>query len=202
MPSTCFELREQLHYLFFPCNPVGSPSWCLFLRYDIAVHPYTTATMLRFDTAVALYYGKALFWVYTTSHGNNCITCSFSCSPVGSPSWCLFLRYDIAAHPYATAIVLRVDTAVAPYCGKALFWAYATSQGNNCITCSFHAVLLGRLHSVCFCAMTLLRTLTPPRQCYVLTLQLPHTVEKRYFGGTLQAVGTSQMFMYPTSLLC
>ena len=51
-------------------------------------------------------------------------------------------------------------------------------------------------------AMTLLRTLTPPRQCYVLTLQLPRTMEKRYFGCTLQAVGTSQMFMYPAALLC
>ena len=93
MPSTCFEMREQLHYLFFPCSPVGSPS-CY-----------------------------------------------------------LFLCYDIVAHPYGTAAVLHFDAAVAPYCGKAPFWADAVSQGNNCITCSFHAILLGRLHGVCFYAM-------------------------------------------------
>ena len=89
------------------------------------------------------------------------------CSLVGSPSWCLFLHYDIAAHPYATATVLCLDAAVAPYCGKVVFWAHAASHGNNCITCSFCAVLLGRLHGACFCGVTLMRTLTPPRQCYV-----------------------------------
>ena len=135
MPSTCFELREQMHYLFFLCSPIGSPSWCLFPWHDIAAHPYATATVLRFDAAVGPYYGKALFWVH------------------------------------------------------------ATSQGNNCITCSFHAVLLGRLHGVCFCGMTLLRTLTPPRQCYVLILQLPRTAEKRYFGRTLQARGTTALLV-------
>ena len=76
-----------------------------------------------------------------------------SVQSVGSPSWCLFLRYDIAAHPYATATVLSFDAAVAPYWGKALFWADAISQGNNCITCSFHAILLGHLPAVCFYAM-------------------------------------------------
>ena len=221
MPSTCFELREQLHYLFFPCSPVGSPSWCLFLRYDIAAHPYATVTVLRFNAVVAPYCGKALFWVDATSQGNNCTTCSFRavllgrlhgvcfcamtllrtltpprqcyiltlqlphtaesailggrcklgeqlhylflpCSPVGSPSWCLFLCYDIAAHPYATTTVLCFNAAVAPYCRKVAFWAHAASHGNNCITCSFRAILLGRLHGVCFCAMTLLCTLTPP----------------------------------------
>ena len=65
MPSTCFELREQLHYLFFPCSPIGSPSWCLFLHYDTAVHPYATTTVLRFDAAVAhttekRYFGRML----------------------------------------------------------------------------------------------------------------------------------------------
>ena len=110
MPSTCFELREQLHYLLFLCSPIGSPSWCLFLRYDIDAHPDATTIMLRLDAAVALYYGKVLFWVHAASHVN------------------------------------------------------------NCITCSFRAVLLGRLHDVCFCAMTLRHTLTPPRQCYVWTL--------------------------------
>ena len=135
MPSTCFELREQLHYLFFPCSPVGSPSWCLFLWHDIVVHPYATATMLCFDAAVAL------------------------------------------------------------YCEKALFWAHATSHGNNCIICSFHAVLLGRFHGVCFCGMTLLHTLTPLRQCYVSTLQLPCTAEKHYFGCTLQAMGTTALLV-------
>ena len=77
-----------------------------------------------------------------------------SMQSVGSPSWCLFLRHDIATHPYATAIVLRFDAAVAPYWGKTIFWADAVSQGNNCITCSFRAILLGRLRVVCFCAMT------------------------------------------------
>ena len=42
---------------------------------------------------------------------------------------------------------------------------HASSWGNNCIICSFYAVLLGRLHGVCFCAMTLMRTLTLQRQC-------------------------------------
>ena len=135
MPSTCFDLREQLQYLFLPCSLVGSPSWCL-------------------------------------------------------PLW-----HDIVAHPYATATVLRFDAAITPYCGKALFWAHAASQVNNCITCSFRAVLLGRLHGVCFCAITYLCTLTPPRQCYVLTLQLPHTAEKRYFGWTLQAKGTTTLLV-------
>ena len=135
MPSTCFELREQLHYLFFPCNPVGSPSWCLSLRHDIAVHPY------------------------------------------------------------ATMIVLRFDAVVAPYCGKGVFWAHAASHGNNCITCSFRAVLLGRLHGVCFCAMTLLCTLMPPPQCYVSMLQLPHNVENRYFGCMQQGRGTTALLV-------
>ena len=137
VPSTCFELTEQLHNLFF------------------------------------------------------------SCSPIGSPSWCLFLRYDIAAHPYATTTVLRLDAAVAPYYKKVVFWVHAASQGNNCITCSFRAVLLGRLHGASFCAMALLRTLTPLWQCYVSTLQLPRTVEKRYFGRTLQAKGTTA-FLVPS----
>ena len=114
---------------------------------------------------------------------------------VGSPSWGLFLTHDIAAHPYATATVLRFDAAVGPYCGKVVFWAHAASQGNNCITCSFRAVLLGRLHGVCFCAMTLLCTLRPLRQCYVSTLQLPCTVKKRYFGRTLQAMGTTALLV-------
>ena len=117
------------------------------------------------------------------------------CSSVASPSWCLFLCYDIAAHLYATATMLRFDVVVAPSCGKVVFWVYAASHGNNCITCSFHAVLLVRLHGVCFCAMTLLRTLTPPRQCYVSTLQLPRTVEKWYFGRTLQAMGTTTLLV-------
>ena len=142
MPSICFELREQLHYLFFLCSPIGWPSWCLFLHYDIAVQPYATMTVLCFDAAVA------------------------------------------------------------PYCGKLVFWVHAASHGDNCITCSFCAVLLGRLHGVCFCAMTLLRTLMPPQQCYVSMLQLACTAEKRYFGRILQAVGTSQMFMYLATLLC
>ena len=77
-----------------------------------------------------------------------------SVQSVGSPSWCLFLRHEIVAHPYATATVLRFDAAVAPYWGKMIFWAHAASQGNNCITCSFRAVLLGPLHGVCFCVMT------------------------------------------------
>ena len=77
-----------------------------------------------------------------------------SVQPCWSPSWCLFLRHDIAAHPYATATVLRFDAAVAPYCGKALFWPHSASQGNNCSTCFFRAALLGRLHGVCFCGMT------------------------------------------------
>ena len=135
MPSTCFDLREQLQYLFLPCSPVGSPSWCLFLRHDIAAHPYATATVLRFDAAVA------------------------------------------------------------PYCGKALFWPHSASQGNNYSTCSFRAALLVRLHGVCFCGMTLLCTLTPPRQCYVSMLQLPCTMEKRYFGWTLQARGTTALLV-------
>ena len=46
--------------------------------------------------------------------------------------------------------MLRLDATVAPYYGKALFWVHAASHGNNCITCSFHAVLLGRLHGACF----------------------------------------------------
>ena len=160
------------------------------------------AAVLRFDAAVAPYYGKSTILGRRCKPGEQLHYLFLPCSPVGSPSWCLFLCYDIAVHPYATATVLRFDAAVAPYCGKVVFWAHAASHGNNCITCSFHAVLLGRLHGVCFCAMTLLRTLTPPRQCYVLTLQLPRTVEKHYFGRTLQAVGTSQMFMYPVALLC
>ena len=118
-----------------------------------------------------------------------------SMQSVGSPSWCLFLWHDIAAHPYATVIVLRFDTTVAPYCGKALFWVHAASHGNNCITCSFRAILLGRLHGVCFCGMTLLRTVTPPRQCYVATLQLARTAEKWYFGCTLQAMGTTALLV-------
>ena len=81
---------------------------------------------------------------------------------VGSPSWCSFLRHDIVAHPYTTATVLRFDAAVAPHYEKVLFWVHAASQGNNCITCSFRAVLLGRLHGVCFCGLTLMRSLTPP----------------------------------------
>ena len=76
-----------------------------------------------------------------------------SVQSVGSPSYCLFLRYDIVAHPYGTAAVLHFDVAVAPYYGKALFWADAVTQGNNCITCSFRAVLLGHLPPVCFCTM-------------------------------------------------
>ena len=99
MPSTCFELREELHYLFFPCNPVGSPSWCLFLWRDISAHPYATTTVLGFDTAVALYYKKVLFWAHAASHGNNCITCSFCAVLLGSLHGVCFLRYDIVAHP-------------------------------------------------------------------------------------------------------
>ena len=152
---------QQLHYLFLPCSLVGSPSWCLFLHYDIVAHPCTTATVLRFDAAVGLYCGKALFWVHTASQGNNCITCSFRAVLLDRLHGCLFLRYDIVAHPYATVAVLRFDAAIAPYCRKALFWAHATSHGNNCITCSFRAVLLGRLHGVCFYGMTLLHTLMP-----------------------------------------
>ena len=77
----------------------------------------------------------------------------FPYSPVGSPACYLFLRYDIVVHPYGTAAVLHFDAAVALYCGKALFWVDAVSQGNNCITCSSRAVLLGHLLAVCFCAM-------------------------------------------------
>ena len=62
--------REQLHYLFFPCYPVGSPSCCLFLRYDIVAHPCGTAAVLRFDAAVAPYCGKELFWAHTASCTN------------------------------------------------------------------------------------------------------------------------------------
>ena len=58
---------EQLHYLFFPCNLVGSPSWSLFLYYDNDVRPDSTAIVLGFDTASPLCYGKALFWVHATS---------------------------------------------------------------------------------------------------------------------------------------
>ena len=58
-----------------------------------------------------------------------------SVQSVGSPSWCLFLRHDIAAHPYATATVLRFD------------------------------------------------------------VQLPRTGEKRYFGRTLQARGTTALLV-------
>ena len=131
MPSTCFDLREQLQYLFLLCNPVGLPSWCLFLQHDIAAHPYATVTVLCFDTAVAPYCGKALFWAHSASQGNNCSTCSFHAALLGSPSCCLFLQHDIAAHPYATMTMLRFDTAVAPYCGKALFGVHSTSQGEQ-----------------------------------------------------------------------
>ena len=101
--STCFELREELHYLFFPCSTVGLPSWCLFLRYDID------------------------------------------------------------AHPDATTTVLCLNAAGPPYCGKVLFWAHVASHGNNCITCSFRTVMLCRLRGLCFYAMTLMHALTPPR---------------------------------------
>ena len=145
--------------------------------------------------AVAPYWGKTLFWVDAASQRQQLHYLFFLYSPVGSPSCYLFLRYDIVAHPYSTAAVLHFNTVVAPYCEKALFWADAVSQGNNCITCSSHAVLLGRLHAVCFCTMTLLHTLTALRQCYIPTLQLPCTAEKRYFGRTLQARGTTALLV-------
>ena len=121
----------------------------------------------------------------------------FPYSPVGSPSWSLFLRYDIDVHPEATTTMLCLNAASPLYYRKVLFWAHAPSHGNNCITCSFHAILSGHLHGLCFYAMTLMHALTPPQQCWLWTLHVPHTMEKHYFGRTLQAVGTSQMFMYP-----
>ena len=61
---------EQVHYLFFPCSPIGSPSWCLFLRYDIDAHPNTTVTVLGLDAADASYCKKVLFWVHAASRMN------------------------------------------------------------------------------------------------------------------------------------
>ena len=61
---------EQLHYLFLPCSPVGSPSWCLFLWHDIAMDPYATTTVLRLNAASPPYCGKVLFWAHTTSRTN------------------------------------------------------------------------------------------------------------------------------------
>ena len=122
---------EQLHYLFFPCYPVGSPSCCLFLRYDMVVHPCGTAAVLRFDAAVAPYCGKALFWAHAESHGNNYITYSFHAILLDRLAWRLFLRHDIDAHPYATATVPRLNAASPPYCGKALFWAHTASRTNK-----------------------------------------------------------------------
>ena len=86
---------------------------------------------------------------------------SFPCSSVGSPLCSLFLHYDIDARLDATMTVLGLDAAIAPYYGKALFWVRAASYGNNCITCSFCVVLLGRLHGLSSCTMTLMRTWTP-----------------------------------------
>ena len=43
--------------------------------------------------------------------------------------------------------------------------------------------------------MTLLRTLMPLRQCFVLMLQLPRTGEKQYFEQTLQARGTTALLV-------
>ena len=68
--GSCCKPWEQLHYLFFPCSPIGSPSWCLSLRYVIAAHPYTTATVLRMSAASPPYYGKVLFWAHTASRRN------------------------------------------------------------------------------------------------------------------------------------
>ena len=152
MPSTCFKMREQLHYLFFPCSLLGRlhgvcfcamtllrtltpPRQCYVLMLQLPVLGKNTILGGRCKPREQLHY---LF---------------FPCSPVGSPSCYLFLRYDIVAHPYSTAAVLHFDAAVALYCGKALFWADVVSQGNNCITCSFHVVLLGHLPVVCFCTM-------------------------------------------------
>ena len=61
---------EQLHYLFFPCNLVGSPSSSLFLCYDIDACPDATTTVLGLDAADPPYYRKALFWVHAASRRN------------------------------------------------------------------------------------------------------------------------------------
>ena len=70
MPSTCFELREQLHYLFFPCSLLGRLHGVCFYGMTLlrTLTPLQQCYVL--DTAVALYYGKALFWAHAASHRN------------------------------------------------------------------------------------------------------------------------------------
>ena len=92
-----------------------------------------------------------------------------------------FLCYHIDVCPDATAIVLGLEAPSLGDCRKPLSWTQAASCGNNYITYSFHTSLLGRLHGLCFYAITLTHALTPLWQCWVWTLRVPRTVEKRYF---------------------
>ena len=156
MPSTCFELREQLHYLFFPCSLLGRLHGVCFYGMTLlrtALRHCDSATFQRCSCPVLR---KSAILGTRCKPGEQLHYLFFPCSPVGSPSWCLFL-YDIVAHLYTTdsATFRRCScpvlaTGKAAILQKRLFWAHAASQGNNCITCSFRAVLLGRLHGVCF----------------------------------------------------
>ena len=92
--GACCKPWEPLHYLFFPCSLVGSPSWCLFLRYDIDAHPDATATVLRLDAASPPYCGKALFWAHTTSRRNKSNVYVF-CWLAMLTSWPFLLLRDI-----------------------------------------------------------------------------------------------------------
>ena len=127
----CCKPGEQLHYLFFPCSPVGSLSCCLFLRYDIVAHPCGaggSATFRRYSCPVLW---KSAILGARCKPWEQLRYLFLPCSPVGSPSWCLFLLSDIDAHPYATTTVLRLTAASPPYCGKALFWAHTASRTNK-----------------------------------------------------------------------
>ena len=128
MPSTCFELREQLHYLFLPCSLLGRLHGVCFcgmtLLRTLTPPQECYVSMLQLArTAEKRYFGCTL-----QARGTTALLVP-SVQSVGSPSWCLFPQSDIAEHPYATATVLRFDTAVRPYCRKWYFGRTLQAMG-------------------------------------------------------------------------
>ena len=118
------------------------------------------------------------------------------------PCWVAFMvfvfcGYDIAVHPYSTVTVLPFRCCSCPVLQKSgILGAQLQAMGNNCITCSFHAALLGRLHGACFCGYDIAAHPYATTAVLCLDAAVPPVLRKSgILGAQLQAMGTTALLV-------